>query len=128
MVVVYELNGPIRILGLDDWEALKNSWVAWKAGTGVEHLILASLTDRKRQAERKMLESEFNRHVRQAIGKPTLALEFLRQLTLCSRSTTPGGKNWDLVNLGVLRRLQRSRFPRSKSNAPASCKKVSEKP
>ena len=36
--------------------------------------------------ERELIEEDFERRVRQAIGKPTLALEFLRQLTLCSRS------------------------------------------
>lgn len=39
------------------------------------------------------------------------------------KETTPEGKNWDLVNLSVLRRLQRSRCPGSKSNAPPHVKK-----
>ena len=100
--LVYELNGPIRILDAGRRDALRNSWVAWRAGDDSQQLVLAALVDRKKQAEREILEAEFDRHVREAIGKPTVALEFLRQLTLCSRSRTPQGRPYLAENLLII--------------------------
>jgi len=83
--LVYELNGPIRIVDEKDRSDLRNAWIGWKAGVDVETLILRDLKKRRSEAER--LGDEFERHLRDAIGNATLALEFLRQLTICSRST-----------------------------------------
>ena len=82
--VVYELNGPIRIL--DDRDKLKNAWISWKAGLDLDTLLLKGLRE-KGQSEIDRLGSEFDRHLIDAIGNPSLALEFLRQLTICSRSS-----------------------------------------
>ncbi len=82
--VVYELNGPIRIL--DDRDKLKNAWISWKAGLDLDTLLLKGLRDRG-QSELDRLGSEFDRNLIEAIGNPSLALEFMRQLTICSRSS-----------------------------------------
>ncbi len=82
--IVYELNGPIRIL--DERDKLKNAWIAWKAGLDLDTLLLKGLRERG-QTDVDRLGNEFDRHLIDAIGKPSLALEFMRQLTVCSRSS-----------------------------------------
>ncbi len=82
--IVYELNGPIRIL--DDRDKLKNAWISWKAGLDLDTLLLKGLRE-KGQSELDRLGTEFDRNLIDAIGNPSLALEFMRQLTICSRSS-----------------------------------------
>ncbi len=82
--LVYELNGPIRIL--DRREELKNAWIEWKTGFDVDTLLLRELrkpgpTEADRRAD------QFEQLLLDAIGNPTLALEMLRQLTVCSRDS-----------------------------------------
>lgn len=85
--IVYEQNGPIRIL--DDQDKLKNAWISWKAGLDLDTLLLKGLRE-KGQSELDMLGSEFDKLLIDAIGNPTLALEILRQMTICSRSKLQG--------------------------------------
>lgn len=82
--LVYELNGPIRVTDEEDRKELQDAWVSWKAGMDIDSLVIRDMQKRKSEADR--LRGEFNRHLQEAIGNPTLALEFLRQLTICSRS------------------------------------------
>ena len=82
--IVYELNGPIRIL--DERDKLKNAWISWKAGLDLDTLLLKGLRD-KGQTELDRLGAEFDRNLIDSIGTPSLALEFMRQLTICSRSS-----------------------------------------
>jgi AAA+ superfamily predicted ATPase len=86
--IVYELNGPVRIL--DDRDKLKNAWISWKAGLDLDTLLLKGLRE-KGQSELDRLGAEFDKLLIDAIGNPTLALEFLRQLNICSRSTRLAG-------------------------------------
>ena len=81
--IVYELNGPIRVL--DDKDKLKNAWISWKAGIDVDTLLVKGLKQ-KGQSDFDRLSQQFDQHLLDAIGNPTLALEVLRQLTICSRS------------------------------------------
>ena len=98
LLLVYELNGPIRLMGPatgaeggDGWDRLKQAWIGWKAGIDHDQLVLRALTDRNTSLQRKSLEQDFDRNTKDVIGKPTVALEFMRQLTLCSRSRRPDG-------------------------------------
>jgi hypothetical protein len=91
-LLIYELNGPIRMLAEDDHKAVKDAWIAWKMSAEPGEAILHALADRQKEKEREVLAAEFEKNLREAIGKPTLALEFLRQLTICSRSKSPGGR------------------------------------
>lgn len=86
--VVYEQNGPIRIL--DDRDKVKNAWISWKAGVDLDTLLIKGLRD-KGQSELDRLAAEFDKLLIDSIGNPSLALEFLRQLTICSRSTRMPG-------------------------------------
>ena len=101
-VLVYELNGPIRVLDPDDHDKIQQAWVAWKTGQNPDSMVLASLADPRRGAERQVLEAEFSQRVHEATGRPTLALEFLRQLTLCSRSLAPNGRPYFQNDLLIL--------------------------
>lgn len=81
--LVYELNGPIRISDADR-DKLRGAWVEWKSGVDANTLILQDL--QKKGSQLEFLQAEFDRHLSDAIGNPTVALEILRQLTICSRA------------------------------------------
>ncbi|MBN2021254.1 MAG: ATP-binding protein [Pirellulales bacterium] len=86
--LVYELNGPIRIADERDRRTLQDAWVSWKAGMDLGSLAVQDMTKNKSELDR--LRRDFDQHLQDAIGNPTLALEFLRQLTICSRAALRG--------------------------------------
>ena len=86
--IVYELNGPVRVL--DGADSLKNAWIAWKSGIDPDTLLLRELRD-KGPSRHAMLGDQFEQLLQDALGNPTLALELLRQLTVCSRSSHLSG-------------------------------------
>ena len=86
--VAYELNGPVRVAEGDRAE-LKDAWVRWKAGADADTLLLRGL-GRRGGGEGVELAREFDRLMDEATGRPTQALEFLRQLTICSRAALSG--------------------------------------
>lgn len=102
IVLVYEQNGPIRVHSASSLEALRSAWISWQSGSEAELLTLQALTDTKKRRAKEALEAEFDRHVREAIGQPTVALEFLRQLTLMSRATAPNGRRYLHENLLII--------------------------
>ncbi|MFO1066373.1 MAG: ATP-binding protein [Pirellulales bacterium] len=81
--VVYELNGPVR-LSEEDRAKLREAWAAWKTGIDAGSLPLKDLTGDASKIE--LRRREFDQYLRDAIGNGTQALEFLRQLTICSRA------------------------------------------
>lgn len=80
--LVYELNGPIRVAD-EDYDRLRDAWVAWKTGTDVDTLNLRDLRRRENSLDQR--RQEYDALIRSSIGNATQALEFLRQLTICSR-------------------------------------------
>ena len=101
IVIVAELNGPLRCHARGGaaagWERLRDAWTAWRGGTGQsDEDILAQLAEpgrggANRQTRLRALRAQFSASVADVVGKPTVALEFLRQLSLCSRARRPGG-------------------------------------
>ncbi|MFN9915599.1 MAG: hypothetical protein ACK53L_23615, partial [Pirellulaceae bacterium] len=81
--VVYELNGPIR-LNEHGKLKLREAWAAWKNGTSLEALPMKEVL--KDGSKFDLRRQEFDQYLRDAIGNPTQALEFMRHLTICSRS------------------------------------------
>jgi SpoVK/Ycf46/Vps4 family AAA+-type ATPase len=81
--VVYELNGPVRMSD-DDRSRLREAWTAWKNGIAVDAIPSRELLQDGSKFE--LRRREFDQYLRDAIGNSTQALEFLRQLTICSRS------------------------------------------
>ena len=94
VVLVYELNGPVRLVCRDGaeagWGKLRRAWQSWKRGIDHDEWVLQSLTD-PRLGGAEADGVEFDARVGEVVGRPTVALEFLRQLTLCSRSVSPSG-------------------------------------
>ncbi len=82
--LVYELNGPIRVSPAD-YERLRDAWVSWKTGLDPDSLNLRDL--RRRENVLQQRRDEYDSLIRGSIGNATQALEFLRQLTICSRTT-----------------------------------------
>ncbi len=81
--LTYELNGPIRVSPAD-YDRLRDAWVGWKTGVTVDKLNLRDLRRREDTLERR--REEYDALIRNSIGNATQALEFLRQLTICSRA------------------------------------------
>jgi hypothetical protein len=84
--ITYELNGPIRFVDDREKQLVRNAWIRFRTGQDLDQFILKGLTDPKAVQQREALERQFDEQLLSAIGKPTVALEFLRQLSLCSRS------------------------------------------
>ncbi|MCA9160475.1 MAG: ATP-binding protein, partial [Planctomycetales bacterium] len=80
--VVYELNGPVR-LGGEDQAKLREAWAAWKTGLDINALAIKELGSDSSKID--LRRREFDQYLRDAIGNATQALEFLRQLSICSR-------------------------------------------
>lgn len=100
--IVYELNGPIRFVQEEDREKLKRCWMAWKTGLDPDEFIVHGLVDRRKGERGRQLAADFERHMLRSVGKPTLALELLRQFSLCSRAETPKGKPLLRENLMII--------------------------
>lgn len=92
IVVVQELNGPLRFVNDGDRQRVRDAWVAWRMGIEPDNLVLNALADRKLQMQKDGLENSFESELLDTVGKPTVALEFLRQLTVCSRAKSPAGR------------------------------------
>lgn len=92
IVVVQELNGPVRFANESDRARVRDAWVAWRLGVEPDNLVLNALSDRKLQTQKERLESSFDNELLNTVGRPTVALEFLRQLTVCSRANSPAGR------------------------------------
>lgn len=115
ILIVYELNGPIRFVRRSDEEKVKQAFNAWRGGTesNLNHNVgidqNASRFWRDMRADKGQprhqstsidaadvtdgaADTPFSQYMNDAIGSPTLALELLRQLCLLSRTTNPQGK------------------------------------
>lgn len=81
--VVYELNGPVRLAESDRLK-LREAWAAWKTGVDATGLAIKEMGAEASKID--LRRREFDQYMRDAIGNSTQALEFLRQLTICSRA------------------------------------------
>ncbi len=80
--VTYELNGPVRIADSDKAK-LREAWAAWKNSVSLDSVPLKELMQDGSKFD--LRRREFDQYLRDALGNATQALEFLRQLTICSR-------------------------------------------
>ncbi len=102
VLLVYELNGPIRCVDPDDRRRLRDAWIQWKTGLSPDHFTLKALTDPDAGKQKQQLEQAFDQRIGEATGRPTAALELLRQLTLCARHQrryAPDNKDLRLIIL-----------------------------
>src|SRR4030095_13139305 len=92
IVITYELNGPIRFLRDEDNEKVRDAWFQWRVGYDSNELaIKRMLAKGNAQVELDGVAKAYDDSLRAAISNPTLALELMRQMCLCSR-TELGGK------------------------------------
>jgi hypothetical protein len=81
--VVYELNGPVRVSD-EERSKLREAWTAWKNGVSLDAVPVREVLQDGSKFE--LRRREFDQYLRDAIGNATQALEFMRQLTICSRA------------------------------------------
>lgn len=84
--LVYELNGPIRMT-FEVKNKLKEAWIEFRTGEKPNDLLLKELKQNV-QGKKSSVErfgEDFEANLNDSIGNPSCALEFFRQLTLCSR-------------------------------------------
>ncbi len=95
ILIVYELNGPIRFLRTSDRDKVRTAFDQWRGATEPSlqktssHLTFPSRSKRSNGNTEKRRETDDNKfaeYLNDAIGSPTLALELLRQFCLISRS------------------------------------------
>ena len=107
ILIVYELNGPIRFAQETEREKVKKAFNLWRGTTEVDLDINASAgtpgsTQARGASPNTLLgsldaatessDASFTQYVNHAIGSPTLALELLRQFCLLSRSINAQGE------------------------------------
>ncbi len=95
LLIVYELNGPLRFLRQTDREKMEKAFYAWRGNTESSQRKTTSLfalpnrpEDSNSKADKFLDGSDglFEKYLNDAIGSPTLALELLRQFCLISRT------------------------------------------
>ncbi len=110
ILIVYELNGPIRFAQEAEREKVARGFNRWRGITESDTDIDArASTSRGRESVIGSLESaiepsnvSFSQYMTDAIGSPTLALELLRQFCLLSRSTNKDGEKFLSEKLIIL--------------------------
>lgn len=91
ILVVYELNGPLRFALSGDRDKVKDAWLRWRTGLDADGLAIERMLRGARfDQERDALADAFDQNLQSAIGNPTVAFELLRQMCLCSRFVHDG--------------------------------------
>lgn len=111
ILIVYELNGPLRFLHEKDRNKLKDAFNTWRGNTELSQKKISSLyalpkeigiSTSKKPKSRDTSDRLFEQYLNDAIGSPTLALELLRQFCMISRSTNVQGKKFLKEKLLIL--------------------------
>ena len=103
ILIVYELNGPIRFAQESEREKVKHAFNRWRGTPEADVDINASASTSRPSrlggtslglldAATEPSDASFTQYMNDAIGSPTLALELLRQFCLLSRSTNAQGE------------------------------------
>ena len=96
ILIVYELNGPIRFAKDAEREKVKQAFNLWRGTSKSDPDINADRSTRPSigtlNTATEPDDASFAQHMNEAIGSPTLALELLRQFCLLSRSTNAHGE------------------------------------
>ena len=107
ILIVYELNGPIRFAQDSEREKVKQAFDLWRStaetdpdiNAPVHPLRSSQLGEASQGTSFGSLDAatgaapvSFTQYMNEAIGSPTLALELLRQFCMLSRSTNAQGE------------------------------------
>ena len=91
IVITYELNGPIRFVQEKDADKLRDAWLLWRSGCDSNQLAIKRMLAKGKEAEEfDRVVDTYDDSLRRALNNPTLALELLRQMCLCSRTVING--------------------------------------
>lgn len=91
ILIVYELNGPIRFVREADSEKVRDAWLKWRSGYDSNELaVKRMLAKGKTAADLDNLLDTYDDSLRKTVQMPTLALELLRQMCLCARTRMEG--------------------------------------
>lgn len=101
ILIVYELNGPLRFLNKEHQDRMRNAFNKWRKTTGLslnktsgqsadENLVDSE--NPKSSSTPNSFNDKFDEYLNDAIGSPTLALELLRQFCLISRTSNIQGE------------------------------------
>jgi len=91
LLVVYEINGPIRFARDGDRTRVRDAWLKWRLGFDADELAIKRMLSGRKMAAFEATSAEaFEGHMKAAVGNPTVALELLRQMCFCSRSEVNG--------------------------------------
>lgn len=91
IVIVYELNGPVRFIRKGDKEKIRDAWLRWQTGFDADTLAIEKMmASGKIRARFDSLQKAFDDNLIAAVGNPTVALELLRQICLCARTEVDG--------------------------------------
>ncbi|MDZ4861171.1 MAG: AAA family ATPase [Candidatus Hydrogenedentes bacterium] len=91
ILIVYELNGPIRFVRAADRDKIRDAWLRWRTGLDVNQIAIERmLSNNKAAQEHQAIAIAYDANVQAAVGNPTVALELMRQMCLCSRTVVAG--------------------------------------
>jgi hypothetical protein len=91
ILIIHELNGPIRFLHKEHAALMKRAWIEWRTGMSDEEMAIQRMLNKGQlQSDGDSVGEAFDHHMHKAVGNPTLALELMRQMCLCSRSKHNG--------------------------------------
>ena len=93
ILLVYELNGPIRFADEGDRQKLRDAWLAGRTGRDKNRLAIENMLSDGRAGESlEELGGSFDSSLTKATGNPTVAFELLRQLCFYSRLVLDDGQ------------------------------------
>lgn len=93
ILITYELNGSIHFADEADAGEIRDAWLKWRSGYDSNELaIKRMLATGKSSGDIDSLLNTYDVSLRKAVNDPTLALELLRQMCLCSRTVLNGEK------------------------------------
>ena len=91
VLIVYELNGPLRFVREADAAKVRDAWLSWRSGHDADQLAIKRMLARgKTAADLDHLLETYDDSLRKSTQMPTLALELLRQMCLCARTESGG--------------------------------------
>ena len=94
ILVVYEINGPIRFVRKRDEEVVRKAWTEWRTGYDPDELAIQNmLNPKKTKSLSDSVQKDFDHNLRAAIGNPTIAFEMMRQMCICSREQIDKNQN-----------------------------------
>ena len=91
ILILYELNGPLRFVRAGDAAKVRDAWLSWRSGYDADNLAIQRMLARgKAAADLDHLLETYDDSLRKSTQMPTLALELLRQMCLCARTQLDG--------------------------------------